>query len=69
MKKYNTHMEATMEGLLTLKHAQGVLETKLEAVVTIPTSASKSYYSIPPYQRWGSVAELTCHSQGSTPIG
>jgi hypothetical protein len=24
-------------------------------------------YSIPPYKRWGSVAELTCHLQGSTP--
>jgi hypothetical protein len=26
-----------------------------------------STYSIPPYKRWGSVAELTCHSPGSTP--
>jgi hypothetical protein len=24
-------------------------------------------YSIPPYKEWGSVAELTCHSQVSTP--
>jgi hypothetical protein len=24
-------------------------------------------YSIPPFKRWGSVAELTCHSQGSIP--
>jgi hypothetical protein len=26
-------------------------------------------YSIPPYKRWGSVAELTCQSQGSTHYG
>jgi hypothetical protein len=26
-------------------------------------------YSIPPYMRWGSVAELTCYLQGSTPQG
>jgi hypothetical protein len=26
-------------------------------------------YSIPPYKRWGSVAELTCHLQGSTSYG
>jgi hypothetical protein len=27
------------------------------------------YDSIPPYKRWGSVAELTCHLQGFTPDG
>jgi hypothetical protein len=26
-------------------------------------------YSQPPYKRWGPVAELTCHIQGSTPYG
>jgi hypothetical protein len=26
-------------------------------------------YSLPPYKWWGSVAELTCHLQGSPPIG
>jgi hypothetical protein len=26
-------------------------------------------YGIPPYKRWGWVAELTCHLQGSTPSG
>jgi hypothetical protein len=26
-------------------------------------------YSLPPYKWWGSVAELTCHLQGSTPYG
>jgi hypothetical protein len=29
----------------------------------------KNIYSIPPYKRWASVAELTCHLQGSTPYG
>jgi hypothetical protein len=26
-------------------------------------------HSIPSYKRWGSVAELTCYLQGSTPYG
>jgi hypothetical protein len=26
-------------------------------------------YNIPPYKRWGSVEELTCHLQGSIPYG
>jgi hypothetical protein len=29
----------------------------------------KSLYSIPPCKRWGPVAELTRHLQGSTPSG
>jgi hypothetical protein len=27
------------------------------------------WYSMPPYKRWGSVAELTCHLQDSTTCG
>jgi hypothetical protein len=27
-----------------------------------------SMYIIPPYKRWGSVAELTCHLQGVNPL-
>jgi hypothetical protein len=34
-----------------------------------PGCVCLSLYSSPPYKRWGSVAELTCHSQGSTLIG
>jgi hypothetical protein len=35
----------------------------------LTVEASRGEYSIPSYKRWGSLAELTWHSQCSTPYG
>jgi hypothetical protein len=44
-------------------------QRKVLEVNTRRYSGSMFIYSIPPYKRWGSVAELTCHLQSSTPHG
>jgi hypothetical protein len=38
-------------------------------VLVVPQLVHFCTYSTPPYKRWGSVAELTCHLQGSNLYG
>jgi hypothetical protein len=46
-----------------------LIDVRLYSTCALNMRKCVALYSIPPYKRWGSVAELSCHLAGSIPYG